>query len=225
MERCPRSARATRTTRTTRGALVGLSLVASVLPACTPYRIEYHRRPDYYREMSDSRLQDQVTLDDGTVLVFSKDGKQRQNATAGPPAEKIELRKVADGGDVVLRSLMPEHVVAHVLTSIRREEYDLLWDQVLSERTRMAYEAEGGGYEGFLDFMYDHERDLARMFTRMSLSLRTTDVVRQKLGGGVTRLQFRPQVIYSRDGSRIFGEFDGIDVIREEFEVKLLRIH
>lgn len=206
-------------------ALVALTIATTLLPACKPYRIEYHRRPDFYREMSSTPLQDEVTLDDGTTLVFSSDGSRRRASRGTGDAETVELRSTNEDGEIVLRSMMPEHVVAHILTCIRREEYDVLWDQLLSERTRMAYEDEGGGYEGFLDFMYDNEQDLDRMFTRMGISMRTTDCVTRNLGQGVSRIQFHPRVIQSRDGSRLFGQFDGIDVIREEFQVKLLRIH
>ena len=107
-----------------------LSLVAAVmLSACTPERVEYRYRPSY---MADGDAPKEMVLRDGTKVIFvdrpigetviSKAGPRtaplppKLGADGKPIAAKaFEPREQLDDGTVVLRCMMPEHVVANTM--------------------------------------------------------------------------------------------------------------
>src|SRR5437867_2896217 len=106
-----------------RGAL-GLASLA--LPGCKGYRIEYITRPGYYQEAMPPGSPQRVTLDDGTVLVFQTRDAQKdlEPKTAGPgdKPEPFRIREEKDDGTVILRALLPQHVLANTLTCLRKQE-------------------------------------------------------------------------------------------------------
>ena len=125
---------------------------SALLCGCETYRIEYHERPAFYQKASATKLPDRVTLEDGTLIVYNqKDAK----GLAEDVGEEFKIRESDDDGNVTLRAMLPEHVLSNTLTCIKNREYELLWDQIVSERTKLAYEAQGEGYEEFAAYMQE----------------------------------------------------------------------
>jgi hypothetical protein len=165
---------------------------AAIFAGCEPYRIEYHKRPAYYRRMTDRPLDERVVLEDGTILVYNEaDPFDDSDDKGGAP---FRIREKLDDGSVVLRAILPEHVLANTLECIRNSEYELLWDQMLSERTKLAYEEQNQGVEEFTAFFREHRRELARTLNRMLVGLTAHEVVVETAGDGVTVCRFWPQV-------------------------------
>lgn len=200
--------------------LVGMTAVAAAPAGCEPYRIEYHRRPDYYQRMSDSPLPDRVQLDDGTIIVYNaKEGsKPALDPVTGEEPEQFKVREEMEDGTIILRAVMPEHVLANTLTCLKREEYELLWDQMVSERTKLTYAARGLGKENFVEFCGKHRLELAKTLNRMRLGLATHEVVVEGVGDGVIELRFWPQV------AELF-KFKKVAMVREGLGLKLLLIY
>jgi hypothetical protein len=168
-------------------------LIAAALGAgCEPYRIEYHKRPAYYRRLTDRPLDERIVLEDGTILVYNEADPSDDSADEG--GAPFRIREELDDGSVVLRALLPEHVLANTLECIRNSEYELLWDQMLSERTKLAYEEQNEGVEEFAAFFREHRRELARTLNRMLVGLTAHEVVVENAGNGVTVCRFWPQV-------------------------------
>lgn len=193
-------------------AVVGMLALAG----CGTYRVEYHHRPTYYDNAAIGTLDDEVTLDDGTVLIF----KQRDNETAmqrSRSSDRFQVREELADGTVVLRAMLPEHVLSNTLTCLRNEEYDLLWDQMLSEQTKHAYELRGQGYEEFQRFFSANRLELAAMLTRMMLGLSRQESYMETIGGGVIRYSFHPRI-----GSEF--KFKTVDVVAEPEGMRLLLV-
>lgn len=201
-----------------RGMLTVALVCAAVLPAaCEPYRVEYHTRPAFYRRVADGPLPDRVELEDGTVIVYRTRGEPITGDPGGE-AKPFQLREETEDGSVVLHALLPEHVIANTLDCIRHHEYELLWDQVLSERTKLAYAEQGQGVEEFTAFFKKHRIDLARTLNRMLLGMASNEVVIEDTRGGVTVCRFWPQV------ATLF-KFKYVALVREEFQYRLLLIY
>ena len=97
------------------------------------------------------------------------------------------------------------------------EEYQVIYDQLLDEQARNAYEA-GQGYEDFADYMRRNRLDLARLLTRMIAGLPQQQVKFTSIGQNMTRCSLRPQIA---DQFR----FKRVDVIRDRnAEFKLLMV-
>lgn len=201
--------------------LVGGLLGSVCAIACTPYRIEYHKRPAFYEQASEEELPDEVVLKNGTIVKFVEQDVTHRSTAAGSvdalAAEKIELRDQFDDGTVILRAYAPEHVLAHAKRGIRQREYRILWDQLISTRTRSAYERDGKGYEEFAQFCEENRPALMETFNRMGFGLYSPDVVQEAIGPEAFRYRLHPNL-----GDQFaFTEFD---VVRESNGLKWLMI-
>jgi len=200
---------------------IGMTLAAG----CEPYRVEYHSRPAYYRKASAGQLSDRVVLDDGTVLVYrDQDAERAAQARAShrdaPPNEErkqFKIREELDDGSVVLRALMPEHVLANFITCLQDEEYELLYNELLSRHTRRAWEAQGNTFEDFEDYFAEHRTDMIRAANLIYLGLTSHETVLEHDGPDVIELRLLPQ--YSRD-----LKFRRIRIITEDDGMKLINI-
>lgn len=217
-----------------RTILLGGALLASVcLIACTPYRIEYHKRPAFYKQASERDLVDEVVLDDGTIVKFIDQGIDSNVAPMAPSTQaaagsvdalagegegaQSQLRDQRPDGTIVLRAYAPEHVLSHAKRGIRQREYRVLWDQLLASRARAAYERQGQGYEEFAQFCEENRPAMMETFNRMGFGLYSPDVVQESLGTESFRYRLHP----SLGDQFTFTEFD---IVREPSGLKWLMI-
>ncbi len=185
---------------------------------CETYRIEYHRRPAYYKSAAVGQLEDEVTLEDGTVLIFtSRGGEPRTDDSDGEPGERFQIRQELDDGTIVLRAFLPQHVLANTMTCLRNQEYELIWEQLLAERTKHSYELSEMGYEEFAGFFQANRMELAATLTRLMLGLSRGESFMENVGGGVVRFRFHPRIAPQ-------FEFKSAEVIGEGGGLKLLMI-
>jgi hypothetical protein len=194
-----------------------LAIAASA--GCKGYRIEYIKRPAYYRDALPGGGEDRVTLEDGTVLVFTTRDTAQDLApkSAGDKGEPFRIRQEKEDGTVVLRALLPQHVLANALTCLRNQEYQLMWDQLVAARTHREYELREQGYEEFARFSAANRQELAATLTRMLLGLSRGESMMENVGGGVVRFYFHPRI-----GSAF--KFKTAEVIAEGGGLRLLMI-
>ena len=138
-------------------------------------------------------MPDREVLPDGTVVIYRVRGKEDE-ASGGPPRKPFKPREEMEDGSIVLRAVLPEHVISNVLTCLQNEEYDLLWDQMLSEQTKLAYSAEGLTYDDFAAFCAEHRKDMARTLNRMLSGFATRRTVVEATPEGVIVCRFWPQI-------------------------------
>jgi hypothetical protein len=198
-------------------AVCGVALAGLAICACSTYRVEHHSRPGFFRSVAGPQP-DEVTLDDGTVLKFStREPTSELTRQADSDSEPFQVREELDDGTIVLRSLLPQHVLANTLGCLRNQEYDLIWEQLLAERTKRAYELRGQGYEEFEAFFSANRNELAATLTRLLLGLVRSESFMENVGGGVVRFRFHPRVATE-------FQFKTAEVISEDGGLKLLII-
>jgi hypothetical protein len=198
-------------------AVVTLAVAATALTGCEPYRIEYRDRPGFYAQAG-AAVDEQVTLEDGTTVVYRQRGAAAARGRAdAADAQPFQIREERPDGKVILRAIQPEHVLANTLTCLQKEEYDLIWEQVLSRRTRAAYADQMLGFEAFEAFFRRNRRELARTLMRLIVGLPRQEVLMESRGDGVVRCGLRPHV--ARDFS-----FTAADITSEPGGLKLLII-
>ena len=184
--------------------------------ACEPYRIEYHReRPAYYDRYSSKPLPDRVELDDGTIVVYGKDTDNVFQSDA--ESNQFKIRETDEEGNVTIRALLPAHVIANALTCLRNGEYELLWDQLIAEQTKMAYQDADEDYEAFERFCREHRVDLARTLNRMLLGIVHHEVAVEQRPDGIIECRFWPHV-----GAHF--RFKTVEIAQEGFGLKLVMI-
>ncbi|MEE8460396.1 MAG: hypothetical protein V3S08_10995 [Phycisphaerales bacterium] len=201
-----------------KAVVVVLGCVAFTCAAvgCETYRVEYHRRPAFYKSAAVGQLEDRVTLEDGTVLVYSTRGESQVSGDR-VSGERFQIREELDDGTIILRAMLPQHVLANTMTCLRNQEYQLIWDQLLSKQTKHSYELHDQGYDQFAAFFAANRLELGATLTRMMLGLSRGESFMENLGGGVILYRFHP---------RIAAEFDfkTVKVIAEDGGLKLLII-
>ncbi|MHC4786423.1 MAG: hypothetical protein ACYTE6_10710 [Planctomycetota bacterium] len=195
-----------------------LALTGLAVAACSTYRVEYHKRPGFYRNTAAGPQPDQVTLDDGTVLVFStREPTSELTRQADSDSRPFQIREEFDDGTIVLRALLPQHVLANTLTCLRNQEYELIWEQLLAEQTRRAYELQEQGLEECEEFFSANRNELVAMLTRLLMGLVRGEAFMENVDGGVVRFRFHPRVATA-------FQFKTADIISEGGGLKLLMI-
>lgn len=126
-------------------------------------------------------------------------------------------REVLDDGSVVMRALLPDHVLANTMTSLRNQEYVQLWEQVVAESTKRQYAAEGMGVEDFVRYCTKNRSELMMTLNRMSFGYYGgSDVVLDRLPDLSVRMRFSNKiasqfkfreiyVVQERDGLKLAG--------------------
>lgn len=216
------------------GAVVVATLCAS---ACSPYRIEYHQRPEFYHDASAEPLPDEWVAPDGTVVKFTSGplpseqealaakakGRTRQVDKDGDgKADEVELTPLwdeRDDGSVTMRAFLPEHVIGALMQSLREERYAEFHDQLLSATTRDAFaaEANGDGRKAFCLWCAKHRRSVMETLNRMGFGYLSSDVVLRKTGPSSFSVGFTPRVAEQ-------FKFTQVDVAYEDGMCRLVRI-
>ena len=171
-------------------------LALVLLAGCKPYRIERHVRPAFYQSASQSVLPDEVELEDGTIVEYVAPKSTKPPVAGGddPDAKPFEIREELDDGTVILRCILPEHVIANTMTCLRNREYELMWDQLLAQRTRAAYGNDGLGFDDFADFMDEERPEIMKTLNRMSFGFMGQDVILDSGARGALRARFSPRL-------------------------------
>jgi hypothetical protein len=193
--------------------VLALAIVAAA--GCEPYRIEYHKRPAYYHKVAEEPLPDEVVLDDGTKIVYETRGQNAPRSGGKKGDERrFMAREEMEDGSVVLRAIMPEHVLGNLLHCLRNREYELIWDQMLSDQIKLVYEGEGKTKEDFVAWCSKHRIEIAKTTNRMLLGLATGDTVVEPMKNGMIECRFWPQVATQ-------FKFTSIVITNNEFELGL----
>lgn len=133
------------------------------------------------------------------------------------PPKSFESREVLDDGTVVYRAVLPEHVIGNVMTCLRQQEYQPLWEQVVGENARRGWEASGASYEDFVTWCVKNRSELMMTLNRMSFGYYGgSDVVVDRLPDHSVRVRFTPRlgsqfqfrevlIVMERDGMRLAG--------------------
>ena len=131
------------------------------------------------------------------------------------PAKTFKPREVKDDGTVVYRALLPEHVISNTMNCLRNQEYELLWDDVVSESARRGYVASGKSREAFVSWCVANRGELMMMLNRMSFGYYGgSDVVVDQLPDMKFRVRFSPQLESQ-------FKFRQVTIVQEGFGMKL----
>ncbi len=202
----------------TPAAVAGLLVVLQALVGCEQYRVEHHKRPSFFQRASMGKLPDEVRMADGTVVRYSTYEEKGGGKTARAPGRApLQIREEHDDGTVTLRCMVPEHVLVNFLECLRNQEYELVWEQLLSEHTRQQFQEDGSGVDACVAYLRRNRHDLVATLTRMVAGLAAQETRFDSMGDGRTRCVLRPQHV----GKLKYKYFD---LTREGIELRLLNM-
>ena len=195
-----------------------LILVGICLPGvgCQEYRIEYHKRPGFFQQASEERLPDRIVLDDGTIILYgtqknpaTRDTDNPKSGEFGESGGPLPIREEHDDGSITLRCLVPKHVLMNALTCLQLAEFDLLYEQLIAQQTKDAYELMQKDPEPeVIAYFTKHRKEIARTLKYMIAGLPLQRIKYGSAGEGVTRFVIRPQF------ARGF-KFSQVDLVQE----------
>jgi hypothetical protein len=104
-------------------------------------------------------------------------------------ASRDPLRVEQEDGSVRLICTSPRHLVWHLQQTLINEEYDLIYEQLLSDRTIDEYRRRGLDPRSALEFFRSRREEVLALLARMPRGELTPGVFIRRVGGGVHRLQ------------------------------------
>ena len=135
------------------------------------------------------------------------------------PLKQFLAREVLDDGTVIMQALLPDHVLANTMSSLRNQQYLELWDQVVAESTKRDYQAQGLDVDDFVRFCVQNRSELMMTLNRMSFGYYGgSEVIIERLPDLSVRLRFAPQI-----GSQF--KFREVFISQERDGMKLAGIH
>jgi len=170
-------------------------LAALLLGGCQTYVIEYHERPDFHRMASSSPLPEEGVAEDGRLIRFSAPPRESGTAADGPERERIEVWTEAEDGSVRLYCISPQHVLTAMMECIRRERYEVLFEQLLAPAARDAWLQSGRTADDFAAWVHRNRREMMATLNRMSFGAAGSDAVIERIERGVIRCRLTPRAM------------------------------
>lgn len=134
------------------------------------------------------------------------------------PDENDSLRLTTRNGDTILVRRAPSHLVHHLINTIRDEEWELLYDQLLSDRLLRSYVEQGRDPRESLTFIQDNRRAILELLRSIPAGEATPGATLHVRGAG----RFR---IVRAGGYRGDGKFWAIEIVIERRRVALSMLH
>lgn len=106
----------------------------------------------------------------------------------GVPVDGLELRRELENGDIVLVTRSPGELVFHLRRTIRDEEWDLIYDQLLSEHLKEAYAERDMDPRESVEFIKRYARDIVQLLSMVPAGDQTPGADFQRLGRNAYRL-------------------------------------
>lgn len=161
--------------------------VCAIGSGCAVERTEYHYRSQSMADAMGRPVNETYVKPDGTIVIYSAKQPQISKDTdehmASPTPDKdlpeIDLREKKNNGDVVLRATFPEQVVDHMLECVRNEEYDLIWNQLLSTQAKKDLEPRGG-INYFKTFFQVNRKEVMSTLNCMKINFKNGHVMIHK---------------------------------------------
>lgn len=177
-----------------------LLLLGSVW-SCAQRTIEYRRVPSWAKHLGASETSDvdedgneirwvYESSDPTFVAVGTISNEGEYQPGAPPPAPREETPQ-----GPMLHCMLPMHVVSNFRECLVNEEYDLIWDQLLSEGQRGFYEAGGEtGRDAFERFLRQARKDLVTCLRRIEAGDVFGDVQREMIDANSMAMRLHPRV-------------------------------
>jgi hypothetical protein len=184
-----------------------------LLAGCKTQKIEYRTRPTWHNAMN-SDLPNQTMQSDGTIIKFASSSKSASNRVN----KYLATLKLAETDEVTgkttLRAVLPTHVFTQALTCLRDRNWELLFEQVISENSKSYYNSLDDELATFNKFLEDNRHEIAKTLQRISKG-RSSGDVRIEKNGNKTIYYFSPQV-------SVNYIFNKVTLIQES---QLLKLH
>ncbi len=191
-----------------------MMILLAMTAGCETKRVEYRTRPAWERMLGGEAPESSVRADGTEVRWIDDHSRELSGFEQTIGGEQVQLRTEDADGGVAVRSVLPMHLVVNLLECLRRSEYRVIYDQMISSSQREWYAAQGdGGYDRFLDWFQRRRKDVASTLNRMKAGKVFGEVV-IAVEGETASVSLRPNVAYD-------FHIKGLDLVREQGDWKL----
>jgi hypothetical protein len=136
------------------------------------------------------------------------------------PVEGRPLRLVSesDPEDVLLILDSPQHLFIHLQETLTSREYQLMYEQLLSDQLKINYEERLRDPREAALFLAQYQSDVLALLATMPFADQTPGQTLRVIGSNAYRLT-------APGGGALELRFNNVDMIIEQGEFRLLRIH
>lgn len=113
-------------------------------------------------------------------------GKESKLTGKGNTGQAAELVIENEDGSVILQSFIPAHLINHLRNCLTEGDYELLYDQLLSDEIKQAYISRGRDPHEMLTWFEENQRDLLIFLTRASAGISAPHIVHSTQGNKLT---------------------------------------
>jgi len=106
----------------------------------------------------------------------------------GVAVDGLEIRRELENGDIVLVTRSPGELIFHLRRTIRDEEWDLIYDQLLSEQLKEAYAERDMDPRESVEFIKLYARDIVQLLSMVPAGDQTPGADFRRLGRNAYRL-------------------------------------
>ena len=193
-----------------------LSILICLCVGCETYTVEYRKRPEYYANWGDE-VPDRLVREDGTVVMYNADPKEGDPGAPIGPQRSPWIER--DNGTIEIDARTPEEMLAVILQCLQSKRWDVMWEQVLAEQTRLAYDTNSNSKDAFKAEMERKRVKMARTLNRMIAALGTHEVIMESAGPNALRIRLWPQTV--REAKLDIKE---VILIEENFGIRLATV-
>ncbi len=128
------------------------------------------------------------------------EAQTRANAEARGTLDRATLRVTDEDGGVTLVSTAPRHVVSHLRLLLAEGNRELLYDELLSERTKGVYIAQGRDPHEAVEFLFENKRDVLKLLARIPMGEFTPGMYLKPVGPSAFRMEVtsRGDLVFTR---------------------------
>lgn len=132
----------------------------------------------------------------------------------GEPVDGMVLRRKLENGDIKLVSRTPSELIFHLRRTLRDEEWDLLYEHLLSQQLKEAYSEQNLDPKESVEFLKRHSRSIVQMLAMVPGGDRTPGASFQRTGRNTYRLTVP-------GGRSNEVPFASMDIVYEQREFRL----
>ncbi|MEO1128568.1 MAG: hypothetical protein AAFX05_02545 [Planctomycetota bacterium] len=137
----------------------------------------------------------------------------------GEPVEGRPLRIAQEpDGSIILLNRSPRELVINLHETLRDQEHDLLFEQVLSEQTKQRYRDRSRDPRDAVTWLARNERPIQELLATMPAGEQTPGAFLQPLGDNAYRIEAPGRELLDL-------KYSSLDVVVEQGQFRLLLIH
>lgn len=134
--------------------------------SCASKPVEYRQRSSLVGVLTEGPLPERQELSD-KIIIWKDAGEDRTAVLKRAFGEDFKLESATEDGIVLLRPVLPQHVIRLMSSCLKDRKYDLIWDQLFTDRLRSEFNREEIYRDNFTSWCAQNKTQLLKAAGRI----------------------------------------------------------